>query len=393
VTTAPAFGRFTGSTEEGAAALRHIGGRLHVDRVINGGWFRKLAVDHIRKHAETTSADYWERAFPDVAIEDRANALIRKACRKASIAGALASTGASTGELLALLNTGLGAPVGVPAAMLSMLAEAAYTSFLQIDLACDLGSVYGIPFDIDDIGDLTTLFSLALELPPQVKKAAAVEEAETHHSSGLIARLIELEDGEVARRIGRKLLEESVMRNILPVVGIAISARWNYVATKKLGAAVRRYVRYRLALREALGQLRLDSLAEPQLVAEGAWLLATVEGPPPSETAMAVGVVVDMLPAMVRDAIKLDRTFGDDEEGWFELLARTPREMHAPLLDVLYLVAAANRELQPTERRFLHRVGKVLGCEIDLGRVETICRHLALGERLPEHIARTARLA
>jgi hypothetical protein len=358
-----------------------------MDRVLNGGWFRKLAIDHIRRHNAETTAAHWDRVYPGKTAEQRADAIIRSVCRKASVAGALASTGASTGELVALFTEGIGAPVGLPAAALSMCAEAAYTAFLQIDLACDLASVYDIPFDIDDIGDLTTLFSLALELPPPVKRADA--EPEPDRPSGVIGRLIELEDGEVARRIGRKMLEESVMRNIVPVVGIAISARWNWVATKRLGAAVRRYIRYRRALRESLGQLKLDALPEPGLVAEGAWLLATVEGPPPPETAMAVGVVVDMLPESARTAIHQDRTFGDDQEGWFELLAKTPREMQRPLLDVLYLVAAANRELQPTERRFLYRVGKVLGTEIDLERVESICRHLAVGERPPPELARS----
>jgi hypothetical protein len=381
---APAFGRFTGNGAHGAAALKQITGRLKLDRVFNGGWFRKLAIDHIKRHNARVNAAYWDRVYPNLSAEVRADTIIRKVCQKASVAGILASTGASTGELLSLFTEGLGAPIGMPAAALSMCGEAAYTAFLQIDLACDLGSVYGVHFDVDDIADLTTLFGLALELPPPVKKEAPEGEA---HESGLISRLVELEDGEVARRIGRKLLEESVMRNIIPVVGIAISARWNYVATRKLAGTVRRYVRYRRALRDALGQLKLHELAAPELVAEGAWLLASIEGPPPNETAMAVGVVVDMLPEHVRGAIQKDRAFGDDDEQWFEDLKRIPPAMYEPLLDVLYLVAAANRELQPTERRFLHRVGKVLAVPVDLDRVEQICRHLSLGEQLPAAVA------
>jgi hypothetical protein len=396
-TAAPAFGRFTGNGEQGAAALRAISSRLKLDRVFNGGWFRKLAIDHIRRHAEKVNAAYWDRTYPGLTVEQRADALIRKVCAKAATAGALASTGASTGELMSLFTEGMGAPIGMPAAALSMAAEAAYTAFLQIDLACDLGSLYGVHFDVDDVADLTTLFGLALELPPPAKKEPATFEDQAAHAPGghggagaaeaephgLIGRLIELEDGEVARRIGRKLLEESVLRNIIPVLGIAISARWNFVATRRLAGTVRRYVRYRRALRDSLTHLRLDELAAPELVAEGAWLLASIEGPPPSETAMAVGVVVDMLPERARAAIQKDQAFGDDDEQWFEDLKGTPATMHAPLLDVLYLVAAANRELQPTERRFLHRVGHVLAIPIDLGRVEQICRHLASGEPLP----------
>jgi hypothetical protein len=382
VSTAPAFGRITGSGLAGAKALKAITSRLRFNRVFNGGWFRKLALDHIRRHNATINADHWDRTYPRLDTEQRADAIIRRVCQKASIAGALASTGASAGELLSLFTEGLAAPIGVPAIVVSMCAEAAYTAMLQIDLACDLGSVYGVVFDVDDIGDLTTLFSLALELAPAPKKSEA-EVAAEGHPEGLIARLVELEDGEIARRLGRKMLEDSVMRNFVPVVGIAISARWNYMATKRLAGAVRRYVRYRRALRAALGQLHLKSFPEPELLVEGAWLLATVEGPAPNETAMAVGLVVDGFPEDVRHRIGGDRGFGDDEESWFAAVGQLSKEAHGQLLDVLYLVAAANRELQPTERRFLHRVGKAIGAEVDLERVETICRHLALGEQLP----------
>ncbi len=73
------------------------------------------------------------------------------------------------------------------------------------------------------------------------------------------------------------------MRNFVPVVGIAISARWNYVATRRLAGTVRRYVRDRRALRDAMTHLQIHAIAEPEFVAEGAWLLSTVDGVAPGE--------------------------------------------------------------------------------------------------------------
>ncbi len=93
------------------------------------------------------------------------------------------------------------------------------------------------------------------------------------------------------------------MRNFVPVVGIAISARWNYVATRRLAGTVRRYVRYRRALREAMTHLQIQAIAEPELVAEGAWLLSTVDGVAPGETAMVVSLVLDALPVTARQRI------------------------------------------------------------------------------------------
>src|SRR5262249_33777655 len=152
---------------------------------------------------------------------------IARACRRASVAGVFASAGASAGEIISIFTEGLAAPIGVPAVALSMCSEAAYTTLLQIDLACDLGSIYGVPFNADDIGDVTTLFGLALGMPEKKVRAEAADA--DARPVGLTERLLVLEDGEGARMIGRKLLEDALVRNVVPVVGMAISARWNYV--------------------------------------------------------------------------------------------------------------------------------------------------------------------
>jgi tellurite resistance protein len=98
---------------------------------------------------------------------------------------------------------------------------------------------------------------------------------------------------------------------------------------------------------------------------------------------MAIAYMMDLLPEEQRKAIELDKTLGDDEEQWFEDLAKVPDAMHDALLDVLYLVAATDREIEASERRFLKRVGKALKREIDFDRIEKICDHLACGEALP----------
>jgi hypothetical protein len=382
-------GSFDAAERLGTRAVEKVAEILGADRIWNGGWFRRLVEDHIHKHEAQIDAAHWDQVYPDVDEEGRAAAEIARVAQHASVAGAFASAGASTGELLSLFSDGLAAPVGVPAAAASMIAEAAYTTLLQIDLACDLASIYGVPFRSDDLADISTIFSLALELqPPRPKEPG---EDDTGRPAGLTERLLEAEDGELGRRIGRKLLEESLMRNILPVIGIAVSARWNYVATRKLGATVRRYVRYRRALTRSLRQLKFEQIAEPEILVEGAWLLATVSGEPNYETTMALSLIIDALPESARRNIHGDHAFGDDEEGWFDALALAPSSMHVPLLDVLYLVAASDRILQPGERRFLKRVARAVEMPCDLERVEKICRHLRLGEMLPSELSHIVR--
>src|SRR5262249_60832348 len=123
---------------------RHGTAKLGMDRILDGRWFRKAALEHMRRHSTNVACAYWDKAFPKLDVEKRADTVIARACRRASVAGVLASAGASTGEIVSIFTEGLAAPIGVPAVALLMCSEAAYTTLLQIDLACGLGSIYRV---------------------------------------------------------------------------------------------------------------------------------------------------------------------------------------------------------------------------------------------------------
>jgi hypothetical protein len=364
--------------------LRDAAKQMGVSKLADGSWFRQIVAAHIKKHAATITPAHWETLYPGVPVEERARRQIAGVARKAAASGALASVGTSTGELLSLFTDGLAAPIGVPATIVSMALEAGYTALLQIDLACDLASIYGVAFDPDDVGEVATLFGVALGVDVQKKPAPDDVGEDGDEPKGLTAKLIELEDGDIATRIGRKMLEDSAMKNIVPVLGVAISARWNYVATLRLAATVRRYVRYRSALYAALAKLKIAHVADPSLIVEGAWLLATVDGAAAHEETLAVAAILDSLPEDKRQAIELDRALGSSECDWFDELVRTPKETRDALLDVLYLVAATDKHVEESERRFLERVGKALSVQIEFDRIGQICRHLARGDALPD---------
>jgi uncharacterized protein (DUF697 family) len=358
-------------------AASHINGAALKD----GSWFKNLIHDHVKHHQAAISPATWDHLYPGLDPEARAEKHIGHVARKSSAAGALASVGAATGELLSLFTEGLAAPVGVPAAMFSMGLEGAYTALLQIDLACDLGSIYGVPFDPDDAGEIATLFAVALEIEAKApQKKTGAEKTEGH---GLEERLMDMEEGEVATRIGRKLLEESIMKNVVPFLGVAISARWNYKATNLLGEKVNRYVRYRRALHRAFSRLDCAAVHDSMLLIEGAWLLCTSDGEPTHEEIMAIAVLAETLGKGER--LDTSKARIDDEDEWLERVAALQHDSHHALLDTLSLIAATDRELQTGERRILRRVGKALKREIDFGRIEQICRHLADGDDLPAH--------
>jgi hypothetical protein len=365
-------------------AAKHIG----VSSIRDGSWFQGVIRAHVKSYFEKVDRGRWERLYPGIPVEERARLETHRVAVKAAAAGALAAMGASTGELVSLFTEGLAAPVGVPAALLSMALEAAFTSLLQVNLSCDLGLIYGVPFNPDDLGEIATLFGLSLEMDVYSKKERE-EAEETDAPRGLMARLMQLEEGQIATRIGRKLLEDSLVRNVLPIVGVPISARWNYVTTLKLGAKVKKYMRYRHAIRGAVAKLRLGSVTDPTLLIEGGWLMATVDGEAGHEELLALAAIMDLLTPEQRQAMTNGQAFGDHEEQWFGQLATVDGQMQPALLDALYLIAAADRELAVPERRFLARVGATLGREIDFGRVEEICRHLQHGDELSQSLLTT----
>jgi hypothetical protein len=149
--------------------LRDAARQMGVRSISDGSWFRKIITEHVRAHSQKVDRTHFDRVYAGLGVEERAQAEIRRVSLKAAAAGVVASAGASTGELLSFFTDGLAAPIGVPVAILSMALEAAYTALLQVDLACDLGLIYETPFDAGDVGEIATLFGLALELDVYAK--------------------------------------------------------------------------------------------------------------------------------------------------------------------------------------------------------------------------------
>ena len=73
-----------------------------------------------------------------------------------------AAAAASTAELIPLMSEGTLSPIAIPLGIVSVGAELLYTTALQIDLAFDLASIYGVPFAGDDVGEISTLLAASL---------------------------------------------------------------------------------------------------------------------------------------------------------------------------------------------------------------------------------------
>ena len=67
----------------------------------------------------------------------------------------------------------------------------------------------------------------------------------------VVSKVSDVEREQVGEQVGRKVLGESVARNVIPFVGIATSAVTNFLVTRRLGNTVRRYMRYERAMHDA----------------------------------------------------------------------------------------------------------------------------------------------
>ena len=346
------------------------------------------------RHARTRGPAYWDELYPSLSVEQRAEERIRRAATRATVAGVAAAAGASAAELATAGSEGWALPVTAPFGLLSVGADVLYATILQIELAFDVASIYGVPFAEDDVGEITTLLALPLgvSFPEDPEPEVAAESAPGPWRS--VATMY----GEgFADSVGSRLLQIGVARDLVPIAGILVSAVGNQMHFRRYTRHVLAAVRHRAAIVHACRRVGAD-VGAARLLAEGAWLMASGCGPVGRREALVFAMLIDQLPGVGSNEVH--EAFGRDEDGWLARASELSSEAKDALLEVLVVVASADGELDTFERRFLQRVARALGRELDLFAVERHCARLREGEvpgsgdgagRLPFGMAHDAR--
>jgi tellurite resistance protein len=341
-------------------------------------WLHRFIHREIESRLLTRGPAYWEEVFPGLAPEERAARRIRRMLTRATVSGVVAAGGASTAEVLSLAANGTLAALAIPLSIVSVGAEMFYTTALRIDLVFDLACIYGVPFAADDVGEISTLLAMALGID-------LVDEPTRHDQPATpgdtkpwrVARQMLRDD--FAQEIGRGLLQQSVVRDAIPVVGVVVSVASNQIVLRRFARDVHTAIRQRLAIVRACRAVQFSDPRTARIVLDGAWLIATADGDLSHQEALALGILIDSLPLPARIATT-EASFTDDDEDWFERLATLDASVHDTLMNVAVLVASADGELSTPERRFLRRLGRVLGRKLDLAAVERIVDRLRSGE-------------
>jgi len=348
-------------------------------------WMQRFILKEIEQRTRTRDAAYWDAIFPGLPPAERAARRIDRMLVRGTVAGVAAAAGASAAELMSMWTQGAAALAAAPLGVLSVGAEMVYTTALQIDLAFDLASIYGVPFAPDDVGEISTMLALALgvELVKEPTRHDQPVGVTGETKPWRVMRQMQRDD--FARRVGRELIQQSVLRHLVPVVSVLISAAWNQVVLRRFAGEVHAAVKQRRAIVEACRAVQLGDAHSARAILNGAWLLATCDGEIEHQEAVALATLIDSLPLPQRISVQ-EQSFPDagDEEPWFEALPQLEPGAQSVLMNVLAYVAVADGSLSTPERRFFNRLSKQLGKHVDLAAIEEMAVRLHSLDRVPE---------
>lgn len=332
------------------------------ETVKRAGWFPRLMRFYLRRRYAPGKAP--KIAHDPRRATERAHAVIRRACALSAASGV--TVGAiSTGAAIFTAETeGLATFVTLPTAAITIGGEMVLRAYVHLSLTCDLADIFGVRIDPDDPSDIWRLYALTFKTEKHTDSEDPGQE--------LVHRVVHVEGEEVGEQIGRHLVGESVLRNIMPVASLATSSVTNWRMTRRVGDTIRRYMRYHRAITDALAEAEGRCHAELDLLVEGCWYIFTADGRLHPEEAAILANLLRAMPVIER-ALVIKR-FGDDEYEWAERIQSVPEETRDAFLRALEVAAAVDKSVSAPERKILRRASRKLGRAFDGARVEKMMR-------------------
>jgi hypothetical protein len=335
--------------------LRRDGRRRRwLEVIVNRRMKRALAKANAKRHAG---------AYADVPPETRARSVVRWACTKVAFTGLL-SGAASTGALLATVETeGLAGIVALPFGALAIGSEMVARAVIHVDLACELAEIFGVK--LDTANDVARLMSLVAR--NHVRHEGEEEDDDMGQSQ---MERVTVDRDALLERGARMFLGESVLRNVVPFVGIVSSALTNVIVTRRLGRTIRRSFRYERAVLDALRDAADPCGPCMDLLVEGLWFTFIADGRlTMEETACLAQRLDDMDPE--RRKLLLAR-FVSDETDWMRRLQDVPEGSRDTFLHVLEVAAALDKSLALPQQRILRRVADAFQRRFDPQRIHRL---------------------
>lgn len=327
------------------------------------GWLKYVVERRMDRSLSKAHAKRAAGAYAHVAPQERARSVVRWACAKAAFTGAV-SGATTTAAVVATAETeGIAGIVTLPVAAAVVGVEMVARTVIHVDLACELAEIFGVRLEGAD--DMARLLSL--------RAAPAGDEEEDELGRG---KLEDVTGGGEARleHAALTVLGESVLKNLLPFVGIVSSVATNIVVTRRLGQMLRRAFRYERAMVDILRGASATCAPYMDLLIEGLWFVFTADGRlSPEETACLAQRLDDLDEAKRREVIA---RFTADESNWLERLQSVPDEARDTFLRVLEIAVALDKSVVLPEEKILRRVAEVFQRPYDARQIERIVAEL-----------------
>jgi hypothetical protein len=324
-------------------------------------WFTRLVTAYLHYRARRGEAARRDGHEAELALRT-----IRRSCVKSAISGVasgLVTTGATI--VAAEIPGPTALLVAIPAAALGVTAEMIARTLINLDMTCDLAAIFGVALDPDNPTGFWQLYSLAFATHPEPSDEEDLGRELVHHVQHAEAH-------QVGETIGHQLIGESLLKNLVPFLGVGISAVTNWRSTRALGDTVRRYMRYRRALHDAFARAEDMCRDHLDLLIEGLWFLFVADGKLVPEEAAILGELLRKLEPTLRAAVQ--ERLVDDESDWLGRLPALAEDERDAFLYALQVAAAVDKAVSLPEQKILGRAAKRLGRSLEMEKVDRMIR-------------------
>lgn len=252
---------------------------LDANDLKSGRWFEKLIAHSLTTYAEKVDWAYFQAKYPGVPADQVVQERIKMAVRYAGLEGGITAS-VYTGAVAATVGSlGGASPLTVPAAFTTFAVDVAYLSQLQMKLAHDISVLYGVPLDINDPEDLWKLIRVAFSVKGgEFLRGGAAKMApafvrpllKRYYSRGVLAA------AKTLPVVGRHLLQRSVIKFAMPLVGVPIAVAVNRVTTRVAGNHAVSVFRSDALMFELAADLA-EGTQQPRLLLWAAWTVVSAD--------------------------------------------------------------------------------------------------------------------
>ena len=343
---------------------------LKFEEAKSGEWFIHLLRKVIQAYDRNANAAYFQQKYPGLPPDEIANSLISVTIRYAAIAGAITGAAATANQIAPLSTAGMTAALFFG----SIGAEMLYLSQIQMRLVLDLSVVYDLQLDEEDPEDVLMIFGYALGVTPtemlgkglQVAAGAATKGAvKKYISKGTLKSLQDL-----ARRLGFKILQRTILKYAVPMASAAVGSSYNYATTLSVGRIAKAHLKNRGKvtdeLRVLVSRQNTYDIAFPAAV----MYVAQVDGQFSSKEKEFYKAVLSRMSFEEHTQAEFQRLISSEDNVLDAMAKIEDVEVRRSLMETLILMAIYDGELAEKEREFLEGVAERLRISLDMAEIE-----------------------